>query len=123
MLYDKRCRTPVFGNKIGERQVFGPDTIRDIEKHVCIVRENLKVAQSHQKSYTYCRRRELSLKIGYFVYLNVSPTRGLGPFQVRGKLAPMFIAPFMILERKGEVAYHLELPPQVFVVHDVFHVS
>jgi hypothetical protein len=28
------------------RQVFGPDIIQDTEKQVCIVRENLKVAQS-----------------------------------------------------------------------------
>jgi hypothetical protein len=27
------------------------------------------------------------------------------------------------LEQKGEVAYQLELPPQLSVVHDVFHVS
>jgi hypothetical protein len=26
------------------------------------------------------------------------------------------------LEQKGEVAYQLELPPQLFAVHDVFHV-
>jgi hypothetical protein len=29
----------------------------------------------------------------------------------------------MILEKRGEVAYQLELPPQLFDVHDVFHVS
>jgi hypothetical protein len=36
---------------------------------------------------------------------------------------PRFIGPFKILERKGEVAYQLELHPQLSVVHDVFHVS
>jgi hypothetical protein len=44
-------------------------------------------------------------------------------FKVRGKLAPRFIGPFKILEKRGEVAYQLELPPQLFDVHDVFHVS
>jgi hypothetical protein len=29
----------------------------------------------------------------------------------------------MILEKRGEVAYQLELPPQLYDVHDVFHVS
>jgi hypothetical protein len=38
-------------------------------------------------------------------------------------IAPRFILPFMILEQKGEVAYQLELPVQLSVVHDVFHVS
>jgi hypothetical protein len=28
-----------------------------------------------------------------------------------------------VLERKGEVAYRLELPPNLSGVHDVFHVS
>jgi hypothetical protein len=36
---------------------------------------------------------------------------------------PRFIGPFKILERMGEVAYQLELPPQLLVVRDVFHVS
>jgi hypothetical protein len=30
---------------------------------------------------------------------------------------------FKILEKRGEVSYQLELPPQLFDVHDVFHVS
>jgi hypothetical protein len=36
---------------------------------------------------------------------------GLCRFKVRGKFAPRFIGPFMILENRGEVAYQLELPP------------
>ena len=31
--------------------------------------------------------------------------------------------PYKILERKGEVAYQLELPEALLGVHDVFHVS
>jgi hypothetical protein len=27
------------------------------------------------------------------------------------------------LEKRGEVAYQLELPPQLYGMHDVFHVS
>jgi hypothetical protein len=34
-----------------------------------------------------------------------------------------FIGSFKILEKRGEVAYQLELPLQLSVVHDVFHVS
>jgi hypothetical protein len=49
--------------------------------------------------------------------------RGLRCFKVRGKLAPRFIGSFKILEKRGEVAYQLELPPQLSDVHDVFHVS
>jgi hypothetical protein len=49
--------------------------------------------------------------------------RGLHYFKVQGKLTPRFIGPFMILEKRGEVAYQLELLPQLSDVHDVFHVS
>jgi hypothetical protein len=49
--------------------------------------------------------------------------RGLRHFKVRGKLALRFIGPFKILEKRGEVAYQLELSLQLSNVHDVFHVS
>jgi hypothetical protein len=67
--------------------------------------------------------RELSFEVGDFVYLKMSHMRGLCHFKVRGKLAPRFIRPFKILEKRGEVAYQLELLPQLLNVHDVFHVS
>ena len=49
--------------------------------------------------------------------------RGTHRFGVKGKLAPRYIGPFRILARRGLVAYQLELPPQFYHVHDVFHVS
>jgi hypothetical protein len=49
--------------------------------------------------------------------------RGIRRFNMRGKLAPRYIGLFKVLERKGEVAYRLELPPNLLGVHDVFHVS
>jgi hypothetical protein len=123
MLYGRRCQTPLFWNETGEQKVFGPDILQEADKQVRMVRENLRVAQSRQKSYVDHRRRELSFEVGDFVYLKVSPMRGLRGFKVRGKLAPRFIGPFKILEKRGEVAYQLELPPQLSNVHDVFHVS
>ena len=42
---------------------------------------------------------------------------------MKGKLAPRYIGPFKILERRGEVAYQLELPKSLSCVHYVFHVS
>jgi hypothetical protein len=111
MLYDRRCRTPLFWNETGERKVFGLDILEEAEKQVRMVRENLCVAQSRQKSYADHRRRELRFEVGDFVYLKVSPMRVLHRFKDRGKLAPRFIGPFKILEKRGEVAYQLELPP------------
>ncbi|WVZ97173.1 hypothetical protein U9M48_042728 [Paspalum notatum var. saurae] len=122
-LYGKRCRTPLFWNQTGEKQVFGPDIIQDAEQQLWIVQENLRVAQFRQRSYADVRRRDLSFKVDDHVYLKVSPMRGIRRFNMKGKLAPRYIGPFKILEKKGEVAYRLELPPSLSGVHDVFHVS
>jgi hypothetical protein len=79
--------------------------------------------QSRQKSCADHKRRELSFEVGDFVYLMVSLMRGLRRFKVRGKLALRFIGPFKTLEKRGEVAYQLELLPQLSDAHDIFHVS
>jgi hypothetical protein len=61
MLYGQRCRTPLFWNETGEWKVLGPDILEEAEKQVRMVRENLHVTQSRQKSYADHRRRELSV--------------------------------------------------------------
>jgi hypothetical protein len=103
--------------------VFGPDVLKDAEKKVRMIRDNLKIAQSRQKSYADTRRRELTFEVGDYVYLKVSPMRSVKRFNMKGKLAPRYIGPFKIIERRGEVAYQLELPKSLVGVHDVFHVS
>ena len=60
---------------------------------------------------------------GDFVYLRVTPLKGMQRFHVRGKLSPRYIGLFRILKRRGEVAYRLELPEELKDFHDVFHVS
>jgi hypothetical protein len=40
MLYGRRCRTPLFRSEIGERKNFRPDILQ-VEKQICMVRENL----------------------------------------------------------------------------------
>ena len=57
------------------------------------------------------------------MYLKVSPMKGIKRFSVKGKLAPRYIGPFKVLERRGEVAYQLELLENLAGIHDVFHVS
>jgi hypothetical protein len=71
--------------------------LKDAKKQVQMIRENLKVAQSRQKSYVDKGRRDLSFEIGDFVYLKVSPLRGSRRFKVKGKLAPRYVGPFKII--------------------------
>jgi hypothetical protein len=107
----------------GEKQVFGPDVLLEAEENIKMVRENLKIAQSRQRSYADTRRRELSFEVGDFVYLKVLPILGVRRFGVKGKLAPRYIGPYQILARRGEVAYQLNLPENLSAVHNIFHVS
>jgi hypothetical protein len=123
VLYGRRCWTTLFWNEPTENQVFEPEILWEAERQVQVVRENLQLAQSRQKSYADHRRRKLSFEVSDFVYLKVSPMRRLRCFKIRGKLTPRYIRSFKIVEQRGEVAYQLELPPQLSDVHDVFHVS
>ncbi|KAB2625897.1 S ribonuclease [Pyrus ussuriensis x Pyrus communis] len=55
--------------------------------------------------------------------VQLSPWRGVVRFGKKGKLSPRYIGPYIVTERVGEVAYRLELPPELAKVHNVFHVS
>jgi hypothetical protein len=77
MLYGYRYRTPLFWNQTGEWKVFGPNILQESERQVDMVEENLRIAQSRQKSYADHRRRSLTFEVGDFMYLKLSPLRGL----------------------------------------------
>jgi hypothetical protein len=67
MLYGRRCRTPLFWSETGEQKVFGPNILQEAKQQVRMVRENLRVTQTRQKSYADYRRRELSFEVGDYV--------------------------------------------------------
>jgi hypothetical protein len=67
--------------------------------------------------------KPLCFLVDDYVYLKVSPMKGVSRFGVKGKLAPRYIGPFLVLEQCGPVAYRLQLPETLSVVHNVFHVS
>jgi hypothetical protein len=62
--------------------MFEPDILQEAKKQIRMVRQNLRVAQLRQKSYADYRRRELTFEVGDFVYLKVSPMRGLHRFKI-----------------------------------------
>ncbi|XP_050877958.1 uncharacterized protein LOC127081786 [Lathyrus oleraceus] len=88
-----------------------------------MVHDKMNKAQDRQKSYADHRRRPLEFDEGDQVFLKVTPRLRLkGPFKSR-RLNPRYIGPYQIIERIGEVAYGLALPPSLPKMHDVFHVS
>jgi hypothetical protein len=97
-LYGRKCRTPLYSDQTGERQLFGPKIIQEAEEQVRMIRENLRIAQTRQKSYADNRSRPLEFKEGDHVYLKVSPIRGMRRFKVKGKLSTHFIGPFKMLK-------------------------
>jgi hypothetical protein len=122
-LYGPRCRTPLSLSQTRERKIFGPDLVTEAEEKVRVILENLRVAQSRQKSYFDKRRKPLQFEFGDHVYLRVSPTKGVQRFGVRGKLAPRYAGPYEITKICGPMAYRVRLPPLLVAIHDIFNVS
>ncbi|KAL6529131.1 hypothetical protein OROHE_014875 [Orobanche hederae] len=122
-LYGRRCRSPICWNEPSDLVGTEPDLVLETRRKVELIRERMLTAQSRQKSYADVRRRPLEFEAGDHVLLKVSPSKGVFRFGKKGKLSPRFIGPFEILERVGEVAYRLALPPSLSHVHSVFHVS
>ncbi|XP_070032202.1 uncharacterized protein [Nicotiana tomentosiformis] len=90
-LYGRGYRFPIGWFKIGETELIGQDLVHQAMEKVKTIKEQLKTAQSRQKSYSDMCRKDLEFKEDDW--------------------------------RVGQVAYRLELPPEMSLVHPVFHVS
>nr|AAT39297.2 Gag-pol protein, putative [Solanum demissum] len=122
-LYGRRCISPIGWFEVGEAQLIGPDLVHQAMEKVKVIQERLKTAQSRQKSYIDVRTRALEFEVDDWVYLKVSPMKGVMRFGKKGKLSPQYIGPYRIAKRIGNVAYELELPQELEAVHPVFHIS
>src|SRR3954462_3646520 len=122
-LYGRKCRTPLNWSQTGDSRIFGTNLMLEAEKQVKEIQDRLRAAMSRQKSYYDTKHREVNFEPGEYVYLRVTPMRGVRRLQTRGKLAPRYVGPFPIMAKRGKVVYQLELPPEMADIHDVFHVS
>ena len=50
-LYGRACRTPLCWDEVGERSITGPELVQQTVEVVEVIRDRLRTAQSHQKSY------------------------------------------------------------------------
>jgi hypothetical protein len=114
---------PLSWSESGEKVIFGPDIVIEVEEKVKQIQANILAAQSHQKSYTDKRRRPLEFEVGDHVYLWVSLMRGVRRFDIKEKLAPRYIGPYPILNKYGTTSYQVKLLAKLLGVHNVFHVS
>ncbi|KAI5340425.1 hypothetical protein L3X38_019699 [Prunus dulcis] len=98
-LYGKQCRTPFYWDEVGENLLKVADDVERTKEEVNIIRERLKTAQDRQKSYTDNRRKDLQFEVGDWVFLKLSPWKGVVRFGWRGKLSPRYIGPYEVVER------------------------
>jgi hypothetical protein len=81
------------------------------------------MAQMRQKSYHDKGTAPRHFEVGDYVYLKVSPTKGVQRFGVKEKLAPRYIGLYEVIEVCGPMAYRIQLPERFSAVHNVFHVT
>lgn len=89
---------------------------------VLLIKERLKMTQSHQNSYTDMMKRELEFSTCCFLYIKVSIMKEVKRFGKQGA-QHHFMVPHEIIGHYGKVAYDLELSSDFIAVHLVFHVT
>ncbi|GJU40992.1 hypothetical protein Tco_1193949 [Tanacetum coccineum] len=71
-------------DEIGESSLTGPELVLDMTDKVVLIKEKLKAARDHQKSYADNRRKPLEFEVGDRVMLKVSPWKGVICFGKKG---------------------------------------
>ncbi|GKA72403.1 putative reverse transcriptase domain-containing protein [Tanacetum coccineum] len=84
-LYGRKCRSLIMWAEVGEGHLIGPD-------------------------YADKRRKPLEFIVSDYVLLKVSPWKGVVRFGKKGKLAPRFVGPFEIIEKKCLADPTLQVP-------------
>jgi hypothetical protein len=59
-LYGHKCRSLLYWDEVGERQLLGPEMVQDTKYKVALIRKQMLIAQTRWKSYTdkHCRKLE-----------------------------------------------------------------
>ncbi|GJV31171.1 putative reverse transcriptase domain-containing protein [Tanacetum coccineum] len=122
-LHGRKCRSPIMWAEVGEGQLIGPELVQETIEKISQIKDRLKAARDHQKSYADKRRKPLEFSESHYVLLKVSPWKAVVRFGKKGKLAPRFVGPVEIIEKVGPVAYRIDFLKELNGVHDTFHVS
>ena len=95
---------------MGEKQIEGPDMIKETSEKVPLIQKRLRTAFSRQRSYADLKRRDVQFNEGGHVFLKISPMKGVKRFSKKEKLVPRYVGLYLILDRVEKVSYRLALP-------------
>lgn len=96
-----------------------------LDRDVVLVqlKNNLRHAQNSMKKYADRKRTDLQLNVGDLVFVKLQPYRkSSAVIRKNQKLGMHYFGPFPVVEKIGQVAYRLLLPPTARI-HSVFHIS
>ncbi|KAM1285878.1 hypothetical protein ACFX2J_028400 [Malus domestica] len=89
-LYRKSCRTPLSWLEVGERVLVGHEIVDVTTQNVQVIKSNLKAAQDQQKNLADKHATDRKYDVGDWVFLKLSPWRGVVRFGKKGKLSPRY---------------------------------
>ena len=95
--------------------------LTQLEQALMKARSNLLAAQQRQKAYADSKRSEVSVRVGQEVLLSTQNINLKSPGTK--KLLPKWLGPFVVTQAVNDVAFRLDLPPQMKRLHPVFHAS
>ena len=109
-LYGKACCIPLCWSKVGERPLVGPEIVEETTQNVKVIKANMKAAHDRHNSLAYRHATDRVYDVGNWVFLKLSPWKGVVRFGKKGKLSPRYNGLYQVIERVGKGAYRLELP-------------
>ncbi|CAN6721578.1 unnamed protein product [Malus baccata var. baccata] len=93
-LYGKACRTPLCWSEVGERILEGPEIVDETTQNI------QSLADRHTTDRMY--------NMGDYVFMKLSPWRGVVRFGKKGKLNPSHVIPPQPLEINPDLTYDEE---------------
>ena len=71
--------------------MIGPELDYEVIETVWLIRERSRTTQSRQKSYANVRRSDLEFQVNDWVYLKISPMKGVMRFGKKRKISPRYV--------------------------------
>jgi hypothetical protein len=115
---------PLLKYQVGMSSIAAVDAqLKERDEFLGEIRQRLLLSQDLMKDHHNKQRRAKSFDIDEWVWIRLQhrAAAGIAPLKL-SKLSTRYFGPYKIIEKIGEVAYHLQLPEKARI-HNVFHVA